>query len=663
VQTIDLSTKVIGPTLDLPLILLSVLLSIATAYATLEMTGRVRAGRGWSRSVWLAGGSATMGVGIWSTHYVGMLAAHLPLPVWYDWPTAILSLAAAILASTAAIYTLSYREMRAWRLVVGAVAAGGGIAASHFAANAARRLAATAYVDPRLVVASVLVSSGLWLAALYLWHRLEGKTPVQQVRRTLVCLTCMAAAPPTLHVIDLAATRYARSSATPDLAHAVTGSVLGAMAVSVVTMFVFSLAVLTAEYDRRLSQQRTALRSAERRYRQLFQRSPAGMIRVTKDGRILDSNLAAAQMFGFESPEALMAEPMGARYFDIAERNEVLARLGSEGLIRDMERAFRRKDGTVVWLVTTITAIEEGAVQVYDGMMINVSEKKRLEVDLLHAQKLEAVGSLAAGIAHEINTPVQFVSDNTRFLEDSLGSVNELVEGYDRLLASVGTLDWPADPKRWIQSLRTKADWDFVRAETPKALGQMQEGLARVAEIVRAMKEFSRVDQSPEMAMADLNKSLETTLVVARNEFKYVAEVNTKLGALPPVMCHVGDLNQVFLQLVINAAHAIEDVVEGTHTLGRIDIRTRHAGEWVEIDISDTGTGIPTDIRDKVFNPFFTTKQVGRGSGQGLTLARSIVVDRHGGMLTFDTEMGKGTTFHVRLPVASRRSTTATLAA
>ncbi len=358
-----------------------------------------------------------------------------------------------------------------------------------------------------------------------------------------------------------------------------------------------------------------------------------------------------------------MAEPMGARYFDVAERNEVLARLGSEGLIRDMERAFRRKDGTVVWLVTTITAIEEGAVQVYDGMMIDVSEKKRLEVDLLHAQKLEAVGSLAAGIAHEINTPVQFVSDNTRFLEDSLASVNQLVEGYDRLLASVGTPDWPADPKQWIQSLRTKADWDFVRAETPKALGQMQEGLARVAEIVRAMKEFSRVDQSSEMAMADLNKALDTTLVVARNEFKYVAEVNTAMGPLPPVMCHVGDLNQVFLQLVINAAHAIEDVVEGTHTLGRIDIRTRHTGDWVEIDISDTGTGIPTDIRDKVFNPFFTTKQVGRGSGQGLALARSIVVDRHGGTLTFDTEVGKGTTFHIRLPVASRRSSTATLAA
>ena len=148
-------------------------------------------------------------------------------------------------------------------------------------------------------------------------------------------------------------------------------------------------------------------------------------------------------MFGFETPQALMAEPMGARYFDVAERNEVSARLGSEGLIRDMERAFRRKDGTVVWLATTITAIEEGAVQVYDGMMIDVSEKKRLEVaDLLHAQKLEAVGSLAAGIAHEYDTPVQFVSDNTRFLEDSLASVNQ-VEGYDRLLASVGTSDSP----------------------------------------------------------------------------------------------------------------------------------------------------------------------------------------------------------------------------
>jgi two-component system, NtrC family, sensor kinase len=125
------------------------------------------------------------------------------------------------------------------------------------------------------------------------------------------------------------------------------------------------------------------------------------------------------------------------------------------------------------------------------------------------------------------------------------------------------------------------------------------------------------------------------------------------------VKCHIGDLNQVFLHLVINAAHAIGNVVEATHTMGRIDIRTRHSGEWVEIDVADTGTGIAPDIRDKVFNPFFTTKPVGHGSGQGLALARSIVVDRHGGTLTFDTEIGKGTTFHVRLPVSARRSSMA----
>jgi PAS domain S-box-containing protein len=663
VQTIDLSTKIIGTRLELPVVLLSVLLSIATAYATLEMAERVRAARGWSRSVWLAGGAATMGVGVWSTHYVGVLAARLPIPVWYHWPTSIVSLITAILASTAAISALSYRQMRPWRLAVGAVAAGGGIAASHYAADAAMRLAATTRVDSQFIVVSVLAATGLWAVALYLWHGMEAKTLAQRVRRTLACMPCIAAAAPTVHFLGLAATSYVRSSMTPDLAHAVDGSVLGAIAVSIVTMFVCSLAVLTAEYDRTLSHQRAALRSAERRYRQLFQRSPAGMIRVTRDGRILDSNLAAAQMFGFATPEEFMAEPMSARYFDIAERSAVLARLDSEGAIRDMERAFRRKDGTVVWLVTSMTAIEEGAVQVFDGMMIDVSEKKRLEVDLLHAQKLEAVGSLAAGIAHEINTPVQFVSDNTRFLEEALGSVNELVEGYDRLLASADTPAWPADAARQIESLRAKADWDYVRGEVPKALSQMQDGLGRVAEIVHAMKEFSRVDQSSEMAMADLNTALENTLVVARNEFKYVAAVTTELGALPPVMCHIGDLNQVFLHLVMNAAHAIEDVVEGTHTLGRIDIRTRQSGEWVQIDVSDTGTGIPPDIRDKVFNPFFTTKQVGRGSGQGLAVARSIVVDRHGGTLTFDTEMGKGTTFHVRLPLAARRSSTAPLAA
>ena len=208
-----------------------------------------------------------------------------------------------------------------------------------------------------------------------------------------------------------------------------------------------------------------------------------------------------------------------------------------------------------------------------------------------------------------------------------------------------------ADLLEEVRGVREKIDWDYLRREIPRALDQMVDGIGRVAAIVRAMKEFSHVDRSAEKTPADLNKALESTLVVARNELKYVADVEVDYGELPLVVCHLGDLNQVFLNLLINAAHAIGDVVKGTEKRGKIGVRTRQEAEWAEISVSDTGTGIPDSVAGKVFDPFFTTKQVGKGTGQGLTLARAIVVEKHGGTLTFETAMGKGTTFFVRLPV------------
>jgi signal transduction histidine kinase len=172
------------------------------------------------------------------------------------------------------------------------------------------------------------------------------------------------------------------------------------------------------------------------------------------------------------------------------------------------------------------------------------------------------------------------------------------------------------------------------------------------------MKEFAHPDQR-EQAPADLNQALQSTLVIARNEYKYVAEVETDFGDLPAVTCHVGDLNQVFLNLIVNAAHAIGDVVQNSTDKGLIRITTRRDGDWAIVEVSDTGTGIPEAIRDRVFDPFFTTKEVGKGSGQGLAIARSVVVDKHGGTLTFASEVGRGTTFTIRLPIDGRRSRTA----
>lgn len=289
-----------------------------------------------------------------------------------------------------------------------------------------------------------------------------------------------------------------------------------------------------------------------------------------------------------------------------------------------------------------------------------MAENKKMELDLRQAQKLEAVGSLAAGIAHEINTPIQFVTDNTRFLRNAFRGIAGIVSKYEQICEQVllGTASRQSFDD--VAAEREKIDWLYLQDEIPKAIEQTEEGLDRVAIIVRAMKDFSHVDRRG-MAAADLNQAIQSTLIVARNELKYVADIECNYGKLPQVVCSLGDLNQVFLNLLVNAAHAIGDVVKATGRKGRIEVRTRQDGAWVELAISDTGTGIPEDIRDKVFDPFFTTKEVGRGTGQGLAIARSIVVGNHGGTLTFETELGSGTTFYVRIPVNGVPATEAVL--
>lgn len=320
-----------------------------------------------------------------------------------------------------------------------------------------------------------------------------------------------------------------------------------------------------------------------------------------------------------------------------------------------LEYRFRHADGSWRWIHDTFRVVQTKSGPQLLGTWTDISQRKqaeqerdRIETELRLAQKLEAVGQLAAGIAHEINTPIQFVGDSVYFLKDAFTELNRLLVCYREVLeAHLGQI-----PKE-VQQAEEGADLAYLREEIPGAFERTLEGLERVAKIVRAMKEFGHTDQR-QKSPADLNKALETTLVVARNEYKYVAEVKTEFGKLPLVECLISDLNQVFLNLIVNAAHAVADAVKGTDKKGEIRIRTYQYGEEAVIEIADTGCGIPKEIADRVFDPFFTTKEVGRGTGQGLAIARN-VVDKHGGRITFESEVGKGTTFFVRLPIHARK--------
>ncbi len=287
------------------------------------------------------------------------------------------------------------------------------------------------------------------------------------------------------------------------------------------------------------------------------------------------------------------------------------------------------------------------------GLYEDITEKNMIEQELRQAQKIEAIGQLAAGITHEINTPIQYVGDNLSFLKQSFGDILQVLTAYHQLFAMVQAgVAVPADKKQAVVAAIDAADLEYLLEEIPKTIAQGLEGVGRVAKIVRAMKEFSHPG-SDEKTFINLNELLESTLTISRNQWKYVAKLETDLQPdLPLVACLPGKINQVLLNLIVNAAHAIGELNrEGQGGLGTITITTRQVGKAVQVRVSDTGGGVPEAIKERIFDPFFTTKARGKGTGQGLAISRRVVVDKHQGLLSFQSEPGKGTTFIIELPL------------
>jgi signal transduction histidine kinase len=281
-----------------------------------------------------------------------------------------------------------------------------------------------------------------------------------------------------------------------------------------------------------------------------------------------------------------------------------------------------------------------------------VTERKGFERNRALAQKLESIGRLAAGVAHEINTPIQYIADNLDFIQRSCDSVEHVLGAHRRLVEACEAGEPTAGPISELRRVAQREKVDYLWGQTPNAIREASEGVRRVAGIVRAMHEFAHPGAG-NMRPTDLNRLIESTVIVSRNRWKDAAELHVELDpALPPVACVAGELSQVFLNLIVNAADAVVDTVIGRRgQKGTIRITSRRKGEFVEVRVSDSGIGIPEAVQPKIFDPFFTTKDIGRGSGQGLAIAHAIVVQKHHGHIDFETASGAGTTFIVRLPI------------
>ena len=391
----------------------------------------------------------------------------------------------------------------------------------------------------------------------------------------------------------------------------------------------------------------TCLRDEAERTRAIFDTAAEAIIIFSNDGIVESINPAGLRMFGLENNDVCV--PPIWQLIPL-EQNATTGKHfldAIDAMLHNHRDVFGCKpDGLRFPIDLVISKFTHSGKQQYTAIARDLSGRRSLESQLAHAQKMESVGQLAAGIAHEINTPIQYVGDNTRFLQSSFADIQAILS----TIAKAQSREKELKADELLEALFSameEADMEFLLEEIPLAIEQTLDGADNVARIVKAMKEFSHPG-SEETQEIDLNKALQSTLTVSKNEWKYCAQLKTDFEEdLPPILCMPGELNQAFLNLIVNAGHAITD----SGKEGLLHVSTQREGDAVEIRITDSGCGIPESAKPRIFDPFFTTKAVGRGTGQGLAVVHSVVVEKHGGEISFDSKEGQGTTFIIKLPL------------
>lgn len=376
-------------------------------------------------------------------------------------------------------------------------------------------------------------------------------------------------------------------------------------------------------------------RSTEARFRTFMDHSPVIAVLIDQEGRLEYVNAMFARHFNTSVREAV-GQPLSAMADALAQRISAQCALVRQGGgCAERTETLTTPDGDErQWLLYTFPVDTAAGARAVGTVALDLTQRRLLERQLQQSQKLEAIGQLASGIAHEINTPSQYVSDNVQFLRQVFSDL--------RWVLDVARDDCGIDRERLTPETAA-----YLAEEVPRAFEQTIEGMQRIAGIVHSIKAFSHPGGA-DAEEVDVNAALANTLVVARNEWKFVARLETDYAEnLPLVRCFPGELNQVFLNLIVNAAQAMSASLRQ----GTLRVVTRSDGDNVRVAIADTGAGIPESIRDKIFNPFFTTKPVGTGTGQGLAISHTVVVEKHGGTLQCDSVEGEGTTFTITLPV------------
>ncbi len=409
-----------------------------------------------------------------------------------------------------------------------------------------------------------------------------------------------------------------------------------------------NLVIVNRDITERKRAEETKNRS-EQLFRSIAENSADLIAVVDKTGHRIYNNPAYERLLGYTQEE--LKHTISFQQIHPDDRS-LVARAAEQGLKTGVgqivEYRMRRKDGTYVTLESHGSFIRDSRGEIEASVISarDISDRRMA----MQNEKLSAIGQLAAGIAHEINTPVQYVSDNIAFLDDIWNQLDAAMAFCLTPAHASNTSDSRLSGA--VTSARSPEEWDWLRQEVPKAIAQSREGIRRMSKILGAMRRFSHTGGG-EREQVDLNEALDATLIIVQNQIKHIADLQTDYQRnLPRVECYADEMNQVFLNLIVNATHAIREASKKqARQRGNLTIRTRQIDNDVQIEIQDNGTGIPLSACARVFDPFFTTKPSGEGTGQGLTICHSIVVQKHHGNIWFDTELDRGTTFFIRIPI------------
>ena len=606
---------------------LSIVIAICASYAALDLVGRTSASRGRAHVWWLLGGANAMGLGIWSMHYIGMLALNLPIPVLYDLPTVLFSLLAAIFSSGIALQVASSKNLKAFRLCVASICMGAGIAAMHYVGMAAMRMPADCIYSLPIVAASVVIAITVSLVALLLTFHFRNTSGFNRGKAASAAIMGIAIA--AMHYSGMKAVSFLGPAPSQAAAYAIQISTLGAVGITLVSLVVLGIVTLAALMDRRFSAQTLRLEASEERYRLLFERSPSAICRTTLDGEILECNAACARILGYETPADVVAHRARIAFVD-PPREQFVEALRSHGQVTNFEARVKGPAGRTIWVLKNANLMEDlhGGAPIIDGMFLDISQRKAMELELTRAKERAEAGSASksdflAHMSHEIRTPMNGV----------LGMAGLLLETQ---------LD--GEQSEYVHTIRHSGE--------------------ALLSIINDILDFSKIEagmMTIEARAFDLPKLIRElkALLSPKIREKGLEFITNYSPSVPATV--IGDSGRIRQILTNLLGNALKFTAKGhLHlSVSRVPaLSANHPDCSVLFSVEDSGIGIPQNKLATIFEKFTqadtsTTRRFG-GTGLGLSIS-SRLVELMGGEIGVRSSEGKGSTFWFVLPLPGEK--------